>query len=924
MTSIPKHSRFVCVVVFLAAIGLAVQSPGQVDNQTQDQDAVAKAPSGAPKAPKAADGDKKAKRFPDFKDVIKDMEVTEGLFTLYRYDPGDKERDSEKLLCKIPKGLLNEDLLFATSISRGGQFTGWMWRDHLIRWEVVGKHLKMVTPDTRYVHKKGKPVTDAVKRTYNETFLVSMPIVTMTPGGAPVIDLGKLLKSDLADVSFMGPRNARIRAELSKWMKVKVFPDNILIDVDLAIQGGRGGRLVGVSYAFRRLPKLGSYTPRAADDRIGYFLTAKMDWSKSAGARDTFVRYINRWKLEKRDPSLELSPPKKPITFIIEKTVPIQWRRWVRQGIEDWNKAFEKIGFVDAIVVQQQTEDNEFADYDPEDARYNFFRWIVSGRAFAMGPSRVDPRTGQILDADIIMDDSFVRAWMQDFDIFAPSSMAELRGPGFKMWMDQHPELLPRFLSEPVDEPAGGPAALREIAEAKLRASGRHVCSYAFGLQQQLAFVHNALLATGSGKKIPEHFVGEAIREAVTHEVGHTLGLRHNFKASSWLTLEEIRRRRNEGDEPTSASVMDYNPLLFFAGDDPEKVRHFVTPTIGPWDYWVIEYGHRVPEKGQSEKEMLEEVASRCAEKGLDYATDEDTMWVFSPDPLTNRYDNSSDLVAWARSRIELCDRLTENIADWAIRKGESRYHVRQAFDQVWFEKGRNFEYVTRLVGGQYFHRDHKGDADARPPFVLVDAETQRAALNLLKETLLTDTFFKFDPALLNQLAPSRWRHWGSRTSLELDYPIHDRIVGLQLVGLFDLLTPPVLQRVYDAELKSDDPNRFTAAELIRTLRDHIWSSAYEVGEGPYTDAKPFISSITRNLQQGYLDLMLIHAQARLGANFSLDLYVMIRSSLRELSDRIGQTLEKAGSKLDFASRGHLVECKSRIDRVLEAQFSAR
>ena len=120
MTSIPKHSRFVCVIVSLAVIGLAVQWPAQADSQVQDQDAVAKAPSGAPKGPKAADGDKKAKRFPDFKDVIKDMEVTEGLFTLYRYDPGDKERDSEKLLCKIPKGLLDEDLLFATSISRGG------------------------------------------------------------------------------------------------------------------------------------------------------------------------------------------------------------------------------------------------------------------------------------------------------------------------------------------------------------------------------------------------------------------------------------------------------------------------------------------------------------------------------------------------------------------------------------------------------------------------------------------------------------------------------------------------------------------------------------------------------------------------------------------------------------------------------------
>jgi hypothetical protein len=931
MTSIARRVRFTSVVVALAATAFAIHSSGRADNQVQNQEAVAKAPAGAPKG--GGDGDAKAKRFPDLKDVIKDMQPTEGLFTLYRYDPSDKERDSEKLLCKIPKKLLNEDLLFATSISRGGQFTGWMWRDHLIRWEVIGKYLKMVTPDTRYVHKKGKPVTDVVKRTYTETFLVSLPIVTMTPGGDPVFDMGKLLKSNLADVSFMGPRGARIRPELSKWTKIKVFPDNVLIDVDLAMEGKGGGRSVGVSYAFRRLPKLDSYTPRMADDRIGYFLTAKMDWSKEPGARDTFVRYINRWRLEKRDPSLELSPPKKPITFIIEKTVPIQWRRWVRQGIEDWNKAFEKIGFVDAIVVQQQTADNEFADYDPEDARYNFFRWIVSGRAFAMGPSRVDPRTGQILDADIIMDDSFVRAWMQDFDVFAPTSLAELKGPGFKAWMEQNRDLLPAFLRyQPAEieafagfgDPVRNAQALQEIAEAKLRANGRHVCSYAFGLQQQLAFVGHALVATGSGKKLPERFIGEAIREAVVHEVGHTLGLRHNFKASSWLTLEEVKQRRDSGDEPLSASVMDYNPLLFFAGDEPETVGHFATPTIGPWDYWVIEYGYRVPDKGDSEKEMLQEIAARCTEKGLDYATDEDTLWVTSPDPLSNRYDFSSDLVSWARSRIKLTEQLTKDIGQWAIRAGEPRYHIREAFEQLWFERARNFEYVARLVGGQYFHRDHKGDPDARPPFVLVDAETQRQALNLLKETLFSDEFFQLDPELFNELAPPRWSHWGSRMPARLDYPIHDRINMLQLHALFDLLTPPVIQRVYDAELKSTDPDRFTAAELLRTLRDHIWGSAYKAGDGPYSDSKPFISSITRNLQQAYLNLMLVNAQQPPGRNVSSDLYVMIRYSLRELGDKIGVTLAKSGAKLDFASRAHLVECRSRTDRVLEAEFSAR
>ena len=122
----------------------------------QGQDEVA---AGKPPAAKTGAGKPdKPKRFPELKDVVKDMQTMKGLFTLYRYDRSDKNRDPEKLLCKIPRSLLNEDLLFATSISRGGFLTGFMWRTHLIRWEIVGKHLKLVTPDTRYVQKKGQPV----------------------------------------------------------------------------------------------------------------------------------------------------------------------------------------------------------------------------------------------------------------------------------------------------------------------------------------------------------------------------------------------------------------------------------------------------------------------------------------------------------------------------------------------------------------------------------------------------------------------------------------------------------------------------------------------------------------------------------------------------------------------------------------------
>ncbi|RMF75339.1 MAG: DUF5117 domain-containing protein, partial [Planctomycetota bacterium] len=572
----------------------------------------------AMKAAKPESAEEEKGRFPKLEDVIKDMEPIDGLFTLYRYPKDDTKHDPEKLLCRIPAGMLDQDLLFATSISRGGYFTGWMWTDYLIRWQVAGDNLLLVTPDTDYVQKEGSPVTDAVRRTYNPRYLATTRIVTMTPGGDVVIDLGSLLKSNLADVQFMG---GSVQPQLSTWHKIKNFPENMLIDVDLALSARQGGKRVGVSYAFRKLPPLGEYTPRVADDRVGYFLTARKDWNRKATARETFERLIHRWNLEKRDPSLELSPPKKPIVFIIEKTVPIQWRRWVRQGIEEWNKAFEKIGFVDAIVVQQQTEDNEFADYDPEDARYNFFRWIVSGDAFAMGPSRVDPRTGQILDADIIMDDSFIRWQVYDFDIFAPSDVARAKGPGFAEWLKQQPQFALDGLMRHFPAPSDPLAELKNIAAEKLERNGRSMCTYADGFKREMALGYAAAIATASGKKIPERLIGEALREVVAHEVGHTLGLRHNFKASSWLTLDEIRRRRDNTDEPTCGSVMDYNPLLFFPGDDADHMRHFVTPAIGPYDYWAIEYGYKPAEDGKSEQELLKEIASRCTQPGLAYAT---------------------------------------------------------------------------------------------------------------------------------------------------------------------------------------------------------------------------------------------------------------------------------------------------------------
>jgi hypothetical protein len=712
----------------------------------------------------------------------------------------------------------------------------------------------------------------------------------------------------------------------------------VLIDVDLATVGRSGaGQTVGVSYAFRRLPSSKDYTPRAADERVGYFTTVRQDWNAKVTDRENLVRFVNRWDLKKKDPALELSPPERPIVFVVEKTVPLQWRKYVHEGIREWNKAYEQIGIVDAIVVQQQTDDNEFAQVDPEDARYNFFRWVVTGSPFAMGPSRADPRTGQILDADIIFDDSMLRYFVQDFDVFGPGTVGAIMGPELPKFMSENPAFIPAGVTlEEMKKAADGSELLREMDAAAAEGPsnmgrGRagtnspcSACTYAAGLRHQLAITHLAIVGSASGKKIPERFIGEAIKEVVAHEVGHTLGLRHNFKASSWLSVEEIKRRRDNTDEPTFASVMDYNPLLFFPGDDPEKVRHFISPCIGPYDYWAVEYGYKTPGKDDGdEAKMLASIAAKGTKRELAYATDEDTMGLSSPDPMVNRFDMSEDPVGWARQRIALADQLLKDVKTWAVKKDEPNYYLRQVFSTILYEKAGNLNYVSRVVGGQRFNRNRSGDPDAKPALTLLDPKQQRDAMAVLGETLFSDAFFAIETDLLNELGPSRWWDWASTPSSRIDYPIHQSILSMQSYALFNLCAPQVMQRVYDAEMKSKSDDKFTAAELVSGTRQIVWGDLDLPSGSQFTDAKPMLSSVRRNLQRQHLQYLLATVDSTPGALVSPDLQSMVAFSLRELSDQMGMVLDKArtanNGKLDFATKAHLTECKSKIDRVLNA-----
>ncbi|MCA9081074.1 MAG: zinc-dependent metalloprotease, partial [Planctomycetaceae bacterium] len=692
----------------------------------------------------------------------------------------------------------------------------------------------------------------------------------------------------------------RFMSDRSTWAKVKNFSDNLELQVNAVYSGSAPlptvpdprGVQVNVHYSLSVLPPVGAngYSPRQADDRIGYFLTAIKDFSEK-DEPEHFVRYINRWNLQKLDPNIDLSPPKEPIRFYIENTVPVALRPTIEAGILEWNKAFEKLGFAGAIKVDQQPTD---PDFDPENIRYNTFRWITADAGFAMGPSRVDPRTGQILDADIIFDAGFLDSWNSRWETFGP---------------DAEKQFLPNW--SPEDD------LLRELGVRELGTGHQHRCQYCQEMQHQMGFASAVLMGQGvaASGEVPRELIHEGLKEVVMHEVGHTLGLRHNFKASTWKSLKDVGDRESGLREGTIASVMDYAPANIAA--DPKDQGLFYSQTIGPYDHWAIEYGYKPIKANESDE--LEKIAARGAEKGLHYATDEDTRSV-DPDPSTNRFDLGADPLAFAERQMELSMNLLPDVVEKTVHDGEGYQRARQAFGLLLSEYWRSAGFAARYPGGVYVHRDHKGDKDARPPMQVVEAEKQRAAVKLLAKTVFAQ---EIDGESLNYLAASRWSHWGESESTRLDYPIHDIVLRMQSSVLSQLLDPMALERIVDNEQKvGAEEDAYTLPEHFTLLVDALFNE-WNVPAGDdkeFTDRAPLIDSYRRNLQRETLRrlaLIVTH-----GSGAPADARTLTRMKLQQLNARADKLLKAKTVKLDDYTRAHLLDSQSVIKRALDAEVS--
>jgi hypothetical protein len=402
------------------------------------------------------------------------------------------------------------------------------------------------------------------------------------------------------------------------------------------------------------------------------------------------------------------------------------------------------------------------------------------------------------------------------------------------------------------------------------------------------------------------------------HEVGHTLGLRHNFKASTMLKNEDLHKTEITRSKGLVGSVMDYAPINLA----PKGVKQgdYFTTTLGPYDYWAIEYAYRpIPGGTEGELAELKKIASKCATPGHDYSTDEDLYT--SSDPLVNTWDLGADPMKFAQDRILIAEELLGKLAEKGAKTGEGFQRTRQSFAILLREYGNGAFLISKFIGGVKMHRDHAGDPSGRDPFVTVDAEKQRAAMKFLQDHILTDRPFNFDPKLLRRLGSDRWLHWGSERAImgATEYPVNERILAIQRVVLDHVLDGSVLSRIQNNALRADKGAKpFGVDEVFKALTEAVWAGpAAEKGAKKALE----LSVVRRNLQREHLKELT--ALVLKGNGAPADARSLARRHLRLIDARTKGWLDEKDAVVDEVSRAHLEEVRERIAKVMSASLQA-
>ncbi|HUG41123.1 MAG TPA: zinc-dependent metalloprotease [Longimicrobiales bacterium] len=763
-------------------------------------------------------------------------QTDEGMFDVHRVE--------EKLFFEIPNEMLGRELLLVTRIARTAGNLGYGGEEantHVVRWERQGDKVLLRVVSYENVAADSLPIFEAVRNSNLEPIIRSFPIAAMAPGNAGVvIDVAPLYETDVPALGI--PAGARQRHEVRRldtdrsyiaW--AKSYPSNVEVRHVLTYESASPPSnpatntiTLEMNQSMVMLPE-DPMTPRPYDWRVGYFSVQQTDYGADT-QEATRKRYITRWRLEPSDTAAfqrgELVEPVKPIVYYIDPATPMKWRSCLKEGVEDWNRAFADAGFRNAIIARDPPSPEEDPEFSPEDARYSVIRYFSSPVQNAYGPHVHDPRTGEILESDI--------GWYHNV-------MNLLRN-----WY---------FVQTAAANPDARGVAFDDAVMCRL------------------------------------------IRFVSAHEVGHTIGLPHNMKASSSYPVDSLRSATFTREFGTAPSIMDYARFNYVAQPGDQGVSFM--PDIGPYDRYSVMWGYRPIIGADTPEEQVPILNQWIRERENDPVYRFGDPSQLDPESLTEAIGD--DAMRASDYGIENLKRIVPNLIDWTFQEGRPYEELEELYGQVIGQWNRYTGHVLTNIGG--VTQTRKAYGQQGPVYEEVPEATQRRALAWVGDQVFTTPHWMLNYDVLARISPA-----GSI----------DRIRGLQGGVLNRILEPRRLERLVEAEVKLGSA-AYTLGEMLDDLRAEVWS---ELAAGRTVD--PF----RRNLQRAYLERMswlMTEEPAQLPSFFAgsindvnvsmSDIRPFTRGQLITLQAEIRRALSRVA---DRATRLHLEDALVRIDRILD------
>jgi hypothetical protein len=806
--------------------------------------------------------------------LTEDSERIDGFFTFYR----NKKTGQVHMLVK-PDQLDKEFIYFAQAangVVQSGYFRGAYLVNDVVTVRRYYDRIELVAENTAYYFDPENAVSRAADANRSPSILAVEKIAAEdSVTGEMLIAADKLFLSqslyqvkptpdpeaDAASTWALG----NLSEEKSKITALRSYPDNTDVEVeyifedpapryDLLQQADEitdaRNVAVRVMHSFIKLPD-NDFQPRFDDPRVGYFGEKVTDLTSNSAT--PYRDLITRWNLVKQDPTAAISEPVEPIVWWMENTTPVEWRELIKSAAEKWNQSFEKAGFRNALVVKLQPDD---ADWDAGDIRYNVLRWTSSPTPpfGGYGPSFSNPRTGQLLGADIMLEYSFINR-----HLIAQKLLQSNAGR-------QDPSLY---------------------------------CSLGHGLKLSNMLGYTVATATGLGSEMEEQIVHDAMHYLVLHELGHTLGLNHNMKATQMVSREQAFDPVFVAEHGLAGSVMDY-PAINFA--PPGKVQtDFYQTRPGPYDDWAIEYGYStaLPD-AEAEKVRLQAILARSVEPELAFGNDADDMRAPGKgiDPRVNIYDMSNESIGYAEDRIALLRNTLDGLEGKYREPGASFQELRDAFEVVMREWARSAAVISRYIGGVYVDRAMVGQQEQTRPFTPVDLATQQTAMLALGRDVFAPDAFDISPELFSHLQQQR-RFFDFYDTTE-DPKIHDMVLAIQSGVLDQLLHPVVLKRISDTRLYGNN------YKLV-TFMDDLTAAIFDA------DLSENVNTFRQNLQMNYVQRLAAMVKEDTRAGFDTLSQSMAQYQLTALRKNLGN---RRG--MDEETRAHNQNLILVIDRALE------